>query len=54
MVAKWTYTKVENGEGGFSKGFYTMIGLEDLIENDWRKIGEEIYVIKLIVIVAKQ
>ena len=40
VVAKWTYTKMENGGGGFSKEFYTMIGLEDLVENDCHKIGK--------------
>ena len=48
MVAKWTYTKVEDGGGGFSKDFYSMIGLEDLAENDWCKIGK-LTAIKLIV-----
>ena len=43
VVAKWTYTKVENGRGGFSKEFYSMIGLEDLVDNDCQKIGEHCY-----------
>jgi len=38
MVAKWTYTK----DNGFSKDFYTQIGLQDLCENNFEKIGNTI------------
>ncbi|XP_052256060.1 FGGY carbohydrate kinase domain-containing protein-like isoform X2 [Dreissena polymorpha] len=37
-VAKWTYTK----EGGFSEEFFNMIGLEDLAENNFAKIGSHV------------
>lgn len=36
VVAKWTYTK----DGGFDKDLYTKIGLEDLCQNNFEKIGE--------------
>lgn len=42
VVAKWTYTKVEGDSGGFSKDFYSKIGLEDLTDNNYQKIGNDI------------
>ena len=39
VVSKWTYTKVEGGSGGFSEDFYTKIGLADLCEKNYQKIG---------------
>ena len=39
VAAKWTYTKVEVESGGFSKDFYSKIGLSDLTEKNFQKIG---------------
>ena len=39
VVSKWTYTKVEGDSSGFSEDFYTKIGLADLCEKNYQKIG---------------
>ncbi|VEN62264.1 unnamed protein product [Callosobruchus maculatus] len=39
LVCKWTYEISENGTEGWNASYFQQLGLEDLAENNWRKIG---------------
>jgi ribulose kinase len=39
LVCKWTYEADPNGNKGWSEDYFTQIGLSDLMEENWKKIG---------------
>nr|CAI5822762.1 unnamed protein product [Callosobruchus analis] len=39
LVCKWTYEISENGTEGWNASYFKQLGLEDLGENNWKKIG---------------
>lgn len=42
LVCKWTYEITEDGKAGWNFGYFKEIGLGDLQENNWRKIGNTV------------
>ncbi|XP_049858040.1 FGGY carbohydrate kinase domain-containing protein isoform X1 [Schistocerca gregaria] len=42
LVCKWTYQVQADGMGSWSSRYFTEIGLDDLITDNWRKIGSEV------------
>lgn len=42
VVCKWNYEANEKGNKGWNSEFFSMVGIEDLLENNAHKIGEEI------------
>lgn len=41
-MCKWTYEADENGNTGWNSKFFSMLGIEDLLENNAYKIGDKI------------
>jgi len=39
LVCKWTYEAHPNGNKGWSEDYFRQIGLSDLMEQKWKKIG---------------
>ncbi|CAH0554551.1 unnamed protein product [Brassicogethes aeneus] len=42
LVCKWTYEMSKTGTESWNKSYFEQIGLEDLSENNWKKIGSTI------------
>ncbi|KAJ8980914.1 hypothetical protein NQ317_011555 [Molorchus minor] len=39
LVCKWTYEMSNDGKEQWNQSYFQQVGLEDLMENNWRKIG---------------
>lgn len=42
LICKWTYEVTEDGTQGWNKNYFEQIGMSDLAENNWQKIGYKI------------
>lgn len=42
LVCKWTYEISSDGIEGWNKDYFNKIGLSELSEENWRKIGSQI------------
>lgn len=42
LVCKWNYDANPNGKNGWNEDFFSRIGLSDLSENNWKRIGKNL------------